>query len=120
MHRLFFQRRRISLIACLAMLLNIWAPALGKTIDVLLLDPLVMEICSASGSKQIPVAGHAMKHCALCASLSGSGAAAPPPQLPLLSLLTTTGPGWPLPQYRTPQPSSTWPAARPRAPPSYS
>lgn len=120
MHRLFLQRRRISLIACLAILLNIWAPALGKTVDVLLLDPLVMEICSASGNKQIPVAGHAMKHCALCASLGGSGAGAPPPRPPELGLLATTDHGWPSPHYRSPRPFSAWPAALPRAPPSLS
>lgn len=121
MHQFLHQRRRFkvrfSLIVCIAIMLNLLTPALGHALTVFTVDPLAGELCSATGTARgkqpIPVAGHDMKHCALCASLAG----APPPAPVLLALPAADG-GYPLPlHYAAPTPCPPWPDARPRAPP---
>lgn len=117
MHLFLRQRRRFkvrfSLIVCMAIMLNAFAPALGQAMAVLSFDPLAGEICSAGGKQQIPVAGHDMKHCALCASLAG----APPPAPVMFALPAAAGALPPALRYAAPALHRPWRDARPRAPP---
>lgn len=120
MHQFLFLRRRLSLIVCMAMMLKLLTPALGQAMEVLTLDPLALEVCSAAGSKpqQVPIAGHAMQHCALC-SLGASGAGAPPPaagMLPAIVLLPR-GAAVLAPARVAPQSWLSWSPAQARAPP---
>ena len=119
------QRRHISLIVCLALMLNLLWPALGQAMMAPGIDAIAGEVCSASGTvystparndqQQVPIAGHHLKHCALCASLAG----APPPaplalRAPIAASAVFSAPG-----YTAPAPCCAWPDARPRAPPSF-
>ena len=117
MHQLLHQRQRLSLIVCIAIMLNLFTPALGQAMAVLTFDPLADEICragaTANGKQQIPVAGHDMKHCALCASLAG----APPPAPVTLALPAAAGALSPALHYLAPALFRPWREARPRAPP---
>lgn len=121
MHQFPFLRRRLSLIVCMAMMLKLFTPALGQAMDMVPLDPLALELCSAAGSKpqQVPVAGHAMKHCALCSSLSATGASAPPPAAGMLSavVLLSCGAAVLPPAPAAPLSWQPWSPAQPRAPP---
>lgn len=126
MHQFLHQRRRLSLIVCIAIMLNLFTPALGQAMAVLTFDPLAGEICSAGaldsagntvgnngGKQHIPVAGHDMKHCALCASLAG----APPPLPVAFTLPATAGAALPARYYAAPTLHQPRLDARPRAPP---
>jgi hypothetical protein len=121
MHQFLHQRRRFkvrfSLIVCIALMLNLFTPALGQAMAVLTFDPLAGELCSAgttgNGQQQIPVAGHDMKHCALCASLTG----APPPAPVNFALPEAGGAQSPALRYVAPALHQPWPDGRPRAPP---
>ena len=121
MYLFLHQRRRFkvrfSLIVCIAIMLNLFTPALGQAMAALTFDPLAGEICSAgttgSGKQQIPVAGHNMKHCALCASLAG----APPPAPVIFALPAAAGALSPALSYVAPALRQPWFDARPRAPP---
>ena len=121
MYLFLHQRRRFkvrfSLIVCIAIMLNLFTPALGQAMAVLTFDPLAGEICSASatgnGQQQIPVAGHDMKHCALCASLAG----APPPAPVIFGLPAAADALSPALHYVAPALHQPWRDARPRAPP---
>lgn len=119
------QRRHISLIVCLAIMLNLLWPALGQAMMAPGIDAIAGEVCSASGNvyrtparndqQQVPIAGHHLKHCALCASLAG----APPPaplalRAPIAASAVFSAPG-----YTAPAPCCAWPDARPRAPPTF-
>ena len=123
MHLFLHQRRRFkvrfSLIVCIAIMLKLFTPALGQAMAVLTFDPLAAEICSVGGNgngngqQQIPVAGHDMKHCALCASLAG----APPPAPVTFALPAAAGALSPALHYVAPALHQPWRDARPRAPP---
>ena len=117
------QRRHISLIVCLAIMLNILWPAPGQAMATPGADAIGGEICSANGNvyripagkhpQPAPVAGHHLKHCALCTSLAG---APPPAPFALRSHGAAMAPHA-LPGYTAPAPRAAWPDARPRAPP---
>ena len=119
------QRRHISVIVCFAIMLNMLWPALGQATVAPGLDAIAAEICSASGNvysspasenqQPGPIAGHHLKHCALCASLA---TAPPPAPFALRGPLTAIAPG-PAAGYTAPTPQRAWPDARPRAPPSF-
>lgn len=119
------QRRHISLIVCLALMLNLLWPALGQAMVAPGIDAIAGEVCSASGNiystparngqQQVPIAGHHLKHCALCASLAG---APPPASLALRAPIAATA-LFPAPGYEAPTPCCAWPDARPRAPPTF-
>ena len=125
MHPFLSQRRHISVIVCFAIMLNLLWPALGQAMAAPRLDAIAAEICSASGNvyssparenqQPGPIAGHHLKHCALCASLA---AAPPPAPFALRASLTATAP-CPAAGYAAPMPHRAWPDARPRAPPSF-
>lgn len=119
------QRRHISLIVCLAIMLNVLWPALGQAAMAPGVDAIAGEICSASGNvyssragkkpQPAPVAGQHLKHCALCTSLAG----APPPAPFALRCAIAATATFPAAGYTAPTPPPAWPDARPRAPPSF-
>jgi hypothetical protein len=83
---LFQHRRLTSLIVSMAILLNLFAPAISQAVTTLAADPLAMEICSvtpvaanASGGKRAPggLPAHGLKHCMLCAVHAGGDAPLP-------------------------------------------
>jgi hypothetical protein len=117
----FLQHRRsYSLIVCIAILLNLLAPAIGHAMAQLSRDPLALEICSVSAapSKQAPPATHAIKHCVLCAIHADS--AAPPPAARTLAVVLADRDGYPPLHYQSPSPLRHWSAAAPRGPPALS
>jgi hypothetical protein len=122
----FFQRRRLtSLIVSLAILLNLYAPAISHAMSVLSADPLALDICSVTPAASAIGAGkrapgslpaHSMKHCMLCAVHAGSDA--PPP---VASGLLTVLEGHDI--YPAQRPAAApqqpiWPDAQPRGPPA--
>lgn len=115
-------RRSYSLIVCIAILLNLLAPAIGHAMAQLSRDPLALEICSvgAAPTKQAPgePANHAIKHCVLCA-IDTDGAAPPPAARGLVMMLAGHDRYPPL-HYQSPSPLHHWPAAAPRGPPALS
>ena len=112
-------RRGHSLIVCIAILLNLLAPALGHAMAQLSRDPLALEICSvnAAPARQAPgdPATHAIKHCMLCAIHADS--AAPPPATRGLGALPAGHDRYPPLLYQSPSPPHHWSAAAPRGPP---
>ena len=116
----FLQHRRgYSLIVCIAILLNLLAPAIGHAMAQLSRDPLALEICSvgAAPARRAPgePATHANQHCALCAIHADS--AAPPPAARGLVVVLAGHDRYPPPRYQSPSPPHPWPAAAPRGPP---
>ncbi|RFP21655.1 DUF2946 domain-containing protein [Duganella sp. BJB488] len=117
-------RRGYSLIVCMAILLNLFAPAIGHAMATLAGDPLVLEICSSSSSsaptKPAPgdPATHAIKHCALCATHADTYA---PPPAPSSALTVLRGhDAYPALHYQSPTPLFNWSSAQPRGPPALS
>jgi Protein of unknown function (DUF2946) len=120
MHLFLHQRRRFSLIVCIAIMLNLFTPALGQAVALLSMDPLAGELCRAATGKngdgnqpQLPGAGHHLKHCAWCASLAG----APPPARVTVQLPAAVAATGQVTHYRAPPPPQPWSDAHPRAPP---
>jgi hypothetical protein len=118
MVRFLRYRRGYSLIVCLAILLNLLAPAIGQAVAQASRDPLALEICSVNAA---PVkapgapASHAMKHCVLCALHADS--AAPPPATRGLVVVLAGHDHYPAPRYQSPSPRPLWSGAAPRGPP---
>lgn len=118
MVRFLRYRRGYSLIVCLAILLNLLAPAIGQAMALPARDPLALEICSVNAAPaKAPgePASHAMKHCVLCALHAGS--AAPPPATRGLVVVLAGHDHYPAPHYQSPSPPHVWSAAAPRGPP---
>ncbi|MRW88917.1 DUF2946 domain-containing protein [Duganella sp. FT80W] len=116
---IFLQQRRLtSLIVSLAILLNLCAPSLSQAVTLLTLDPLTMDICSASADRHAPakLPLHGTQHCALCAAHTGG--AAPPPAAASLMTVLRGHDAYPAAATATPPHSATWPAAQPRGPPA--
>jgi hypothetical protein len=123
----FLQHRRgYSLIVCIAILLNLLAPAIGHAMAQLSRDPLALEICSvgAAPTRQAPgepanqPANHAIKHCVLCAIHADN--AAPPPAIRALVAVLAGHDRHPPLHDQSPSPPHIWPAAAPRGPPALS
>jgi hypothetical protein len=123
MPTLLQQRRLTSLIVSMAILLNLFAPALSHAVTVRSADPLALEICSAApaaigNGTRVPAKppAHGIKHCVLCAV--HAGADAPPPAA--AGLLSVLGGHDLYPALRAaaqPQPV-LWPDGQPRGPPA--
>jgi len=121
MHKLLQQRRLYSLIVSMAILLNLYAPAIGQAVTVLASDPLALEICGAqsyASGKRAPdgLPSHNVKHCALCALHGGAGA--PPPAGNGLLAVLDGRDAWPSPRHAAPPSSPIRHDAQPRAPPA--
>ena len=123
----FLQHRRLhGLIVSMAILLNLFAPAIGHAMASLQRDPLLLEMCSVStpaaaslyGERKAPPASstHAMKHCVFCATPADSYA--PPPALPGLITVLRGHDGYPALHYQSPAPLFTWSSDQPRGPPA--
>ncbi|HAT32980.1 MAG TPA: DUF2946 domain-containing protein [Janthinobacterium sp.] len=113
--------RRLHIwIACCAILLNALGPAVTHAADAWRGAPLAGEICRAvpvAAGKRTPAGDAKMeRHCAYCTPHAGSFALAPPAAAVTLNIAAH------LPRpvffYRSAQPPTAWPAARPRAPPT--
>jgi hypothetical protein len=128
---LFQQRRRLtnmlSLIVSMTILLNLFAPALSQAVTLRGDSALVLEICSATplvtatstgGSQHAPNghAGHALKHCMLCAAHAG-GDAPPPVAAGLLTVLAGHD-VYPAARPATQWRHIRWSEAQPRGPPA--
>lgn len=113
-------RRSNSLIVCIAIVLNLLAPAIGHAMATLARDPLVLEICSATPAKPAPgdSSTHALKHCVFCATHADSYA--PPPAAASLLAVLRGHDAYPPLHYQSPAPLFNWSSAQPRGPPSLS
>src|SRR3954468_7300304 len=113
-------RRGHSLIVCMAILLNLLAPAIGHAMATLARDPLVLEICSATPARQAPgdTSTHVLKHCVFCATHADTYAPPPTPAGPLTLLRGHDA--YPAQRYSSPTPLSNWSSAQPRGPPALS
>ena len=120
MGKLFKHRRSHSLIVCIAILLNLLAPAIGHAMSALTRDPLALEICSATPAKQAPgdSAPHALKHCVFCATHADTYA--PPPAPAGLVAVLRGHDAYPAPRYFSPALPFVWSDAQPRGPPAHS
>lgn len=131
---LFFRqnRRLIAWLACLAMLLSAFAPAISHAMANQGGATLLMEICSATGDKpglaiklDLPTPADSkdsktapMQHCPYCLTHAGSFAllATVPPALLTPNLSYTLPPLF----YHAPRPLFAWATSHPRAPPTAS
>jgi len=128
MPTLFQHRRLTSLIVSMAILLNLFAPAISQAVSTLAADPLAMEICSVSsslspsanstGSKRAPggLHAHSLKHCMLCAVHSG-GEAPPPVAAGMLTVLEGHD-VYPALRAAAQMQHAGWAEAQPRGPPA--
>jgi hypothetical protein len=119
----FLQRRRLtSLIVSLAILLNLYAPAISHAMNVLSATPLALDICSAAAAsgadKPAPggLPAHGMKHCMLCALHTGNGA--PPPATAGLLTVLEGHAVYPAQRPAGAPQQPAWPDAQPRGPPA--
>jgi hypothetical protein len=119
----FLQRRRLtSLIVSLAILLNLYAPAISHAMSVLSATPLALDICSAAAAsgagKPAPggLPAHGMKHCMLCAVHTGSDA--PPPVSSGLMAVLEGHDIYPALRPAAAPQQPIWPDAQPRGPPA--
>lgn len=122
---LFQHRRLTSLIVSLAILLNLFAPALSQAVTPVAGDPLALDICSVTPATLTPASGkrapaglplHSLKHCMLCATHTG-GDAAPAPGASLLVVLEGHD-VYPATAATVPAPRGHWPGVQPRGPPA--
>jgi hypothetical protein len=125
--------RFIALIACLAMLLSILAPAISHAMDSRQGDALLVEVCSATGSKSAIAIqlnfeatpgqtqdnqdsqNMSMQHCAYCVMHGGHIALPHAPQP--LALIPNLSYSLPELFYHAPRPLFAWAPRQPRAPP---
>lgn len=115
----------LSLIVSMAILLNLFAPALSQAAATLAADPLTLEICSATplavnpgNEKRAPggLHAHGLKHCMLCTVNTGSDT--PPPVTAGLLTIPEGHDVYPaLPVVAQWQPRH-WSDAQPRGPPA--
>ena len=125
MRQLLKHRRLHSLIVCLAILLNLFAPAIGHAMASLSPDAPLLEMCSAApaltaaapASPRDQLAAHGMKHCMFCASHADTYV---PPALPGLVAVLDGHDAYPAPAYQSPAPLVIWSSAQPRGPPALS
>jgi hypothetical protein len=121
MGNLFKHRRLHGLIVCMAILLNVLAPAISHAVTSLARDPLTADICSATpaGEQQPGKApAHGMKHCAFCATHLDTYA--PPPAAAGLLAVLDGHDAYPALHYQSPAPLFNWSSAQPRGPPALS
>ena len=114
----FVNHRRLhSLIVSLAILLNLFAPAISHAVTTLTRDPLVLEICSVN---QTPAKQptHGAKHCVFCTTHTDTYA--PPPVAPGLLTVLDGHDEYNAPRAAIPTPRLRWSSAQPRGPPSLS
>ncbi len=113
-------RRGHSLIVCMAILLNLLAPAIGQAMATLADAPLALEICSATPAKPAPgdTSTHALKHCVFCATHAGT--CAPPPATASLLAVLRGHDAYPALRCPSPAPLFNWSSAQPRGPPALS
>lgn len=129
MHYFLKHRRLHGLIVSLAIMLNLFAPAIGHAMAALERDPLLLEMCSVAspatekatviyGNRQTPPASstHAMKHCVFCATHADTYA--PPLALPGLIAVLRGHDDYPALHYQSPAPLFTWSSDQPRGPPA--
>jgi hypothetical protein len=113
-----FQRRRLhSLIVSMAILLNLFAPAIGKAVTSLSPDTLLLEMCSATPTPAKQQA-HAGKHCTFCATHLDTYA--PPPNAAGLLAVLNGHDAYPALHAAGPAPRPLWSNAQPRGPPALS
>jgi hypothetical protein len=110
-------RRLHSLIVSLAILLNLFAPAISHAVTTLTRDPLVLEICSVNQTPAKQPA-HGAKHCVFCATHADTYA--PPPAAAGLRVVLRGHDGYDAPRPAEPVQRTLWTAAQPRAPPALS
>jgi hypothetical protein len=118
----YSQRRRLhSLIVSMAILLNLFAPAIGHALTSLTRDPLALELCTATpADTQAPSkqAAHGAKHCVFCATHADSYA--PPPLAAGLQAVLHGHDDYPALHRAPPAARLVWSNAQPRAPPALS
>jgi hypothetical protein len=132
--KMFRKNSRFTVfIACLAMLLNMLAPAVSHAMASGQGDSLLLEVCSAAGNKtaiaiqlnfEEPLGttqnnpdsqAAPMQHCPYC--LTHAGTFALPPATQLLALIPNLSYSLPELFYHAPRPLFAWAASQPRAPP---
>ncbi|WP_432383643.1 DUF2946 family protein [Duganella sp. P38] len=114
----------LSLIVSMAILLNLFAPAIGQAVTTLAADPLATEICSATpqavntAGKRAPggLPAHSLKHCMLC-TVHATGDAPLPAAAGLLAVLEGHD-DYPAPPTAAPWQGHHWTGAQPRGPPA--
>ena len=125
MHLRAHARRLACWLAALTLLLSGIAPGIAQTV-VAASDNVVIEVCTAHGSKwvhvdgspaQAPTKDGLLAH-GECLSCCLQAPMAPPPHLPALEVHPLAGCGAPLPGATPPPPWQGWVAALPRAPPA--
>jgi hypothetical protein len=127
MHYLLQHRRLHALIVSMAIMLNLFAPAISQAMASPEREALLLEMCSATspaatasldGDRKTPPASstHAMKHCVFCATHADTYA--PPPTLPGLIAVLRGHDGYPAPHYQSPALLLTWSSDQPRGPPA--
>ncbi|ALK96535.2 DUF2946 family protein [Massilia sp. WG5] len=132
--RLWRMRARIAWIACLAILLNAFAPFVSHAMEAAAPAQALMEveICTAMGMATMPVAlpaddggqssggklHKAMSHCAWCAAHAAAHGLPPPMEA---SFVPAAGRDvYPPLYYHASRPLFPWSLAQPRAPPHLS
>jgi hypothetical protein len=119
MGKIFQHRRLHSLIVSMAILLNLFAPAIGQTVATRSPDSVLLELCSAAPSsapsKQL---AHTAKHCAFCATHLDTYA--PPPATAGLLAVLHGHDAYPSLRAAAPAPRPLWSSAQPRGPPALS
>ena len=120
MGKILQHRRLHSLIVSMAILLNLFAPAISQAVTSLSPDALVLEMCSVNvgGGPAAPAKqqSHAGKHCAFCATHLDTYA---PPPTPAGLLAVLRGHDVYLSQHAAaPAPRPLWSSAQPRGPPA--
>jgi hypothetical protein len=119
----FINHRRLhSLIVSLAILLNLFAPAISHAVTSLTRDPLTLDICSASAKADLesPLkqATHGAKHCLFC--VTHADTYAPPPVAAGLLAVLHGHDDYDAPRATVATPRPLWSSAQPRGPPSLS
>ncbi|NGZ84557.1 DUF2946 family protein [Duganella aceris] len=118
MGKLLQHRRLHSLIVSMAILLNLFAPAIGKAVTSLSPETLLLEMCSAATPAPAKQQAHAGKHCAFCATHLDSYA--PPPHAAGLQAVLRGHDAYPTLHAAVPAPRPLWSSAQPRGPPALS
>jgi hypothetical protein len=121
----FVNHRRLhSLIVSLAILLNLFAPAISHAVTSLTRDPLTLDICSASANagadakSPVKPATHGAKHCLFC--VTHTDTYAPPPVATGLLAVLHGHDDYDAPRTAVAATRPLWSSAQPRGPPSLS
>jgi hypothetical protein len=121
MGKILQHRRLHSLIVSMAILLNLFAPAISQAVTSLSPDALLLEMCSSSAAPASPQSpakqqAHAGKHCAFCATHLDTYA--PPPAPAGLLAVLRGHDDYPSRHASAPAPRPLWSSAQPRGPPA--